>query len=1079
MLNDVDRIVTEDGNYSLSIPVVLGESYDDIKASNGSLICNTTGYQKGSSCTYQVSGKVSGTSAVVSTRLEGVKAGKTATVQEANTKVEVAKGAHLLLSHGAKINHPESSTEITVFNSGNTQATNIAASVENNSGLEITAAAASNCQATLAANDTCKVKVKVKSSNNGQGSVKIAYKVAAATAGVTFTESSNNLANAIIGGKTREAIITVKNTGNRTLEGISYYLAPAGGDGLSVVKGAANGCNLADTTLAANESCSLSVKYTPTTPQASKSINLVLNSKYTDENGQSHALLSSQGLSYSATKASSGNLVWSLISGNTNLSITSNGLNTESATWQLKNTLAADENLSAKAVNVSLVTPSTIDELTVAAVDTKGCPLTNSSIAGNSSCQYRVSYGPTRVVQSQIGVDLKATYNFYTGATELSSASFKVAASAVPQPKIQVGVAISGTAATGDGSQAKPWSFSAYHDKTVSLTYTFTNVGTLKAESFNVDVGNLPQGSALKDTNCSSGAVASELGLGAKCTATINIPDPELFAIPNLVNGNLNSANLKFDLPYSYKYNNNIYRGQGDTKYVKFNRLWANIVHATQLTSSTESAYVFEVQSKVSGLDNGAKSYPITVTPSLKHPIAGVTLTTCTITDASKDSCINKIQLPKNMFIAGKTLIVTFKTSADKMDAKNAIVSSNEVGSTVIAMHNQAELVSAFQGDTSGKLFVLENDIALTGNWAPVAVLKNATLDGQGHKITNLNVNNTTSNSGFFAITQDVIIKNLNLQGEVNTTNPNGTGLLVGRSNGKLTLLNSNFNSKVKGISYVGGVIGSSYEYVNIESVTVISDVEAQNYTGGLTGYTEGMTIWKNIRINSKVNGKERAGGISGSLYKSESYIAENIIVDAEITVASGGSQIGGIFAATRGLKMSNIDATVSITGGNATRVGGIVGNLSWEADKDKLSNVIVRGVISTSVNPTESANRISGIASTLSKTEVNRAIDMTSIAYTNGTTTTNYVSPLTSADLSNYVNSGNVFYALPAGATYITAANPAWVAALTGNTAATQKTFLETKGFDFNNLWTIKKDSANNDIIGIKEDSIPQFPQW
>jgi hypothetical protein len=536
MLNDVDRVITEDGNYSLSIPVILGESYDDIKASNGSLVCNTTGYQKGSSCTYRVSGKVSGASAVVSTRLEGIKAGKTATVQEANTKVEVAKGAHLLLSHGARIDHPESSTEITVYNSGNIQATSIAASVEANSGLEIIAAAANNCEATLVANDTCKVKVKIKGSNNGQAPVKIAYKdgttdntvqtnvrykVAAATAGVTFTESSNNLANAIIGGKTREATITVKNTGNRTLEGISYYLAPAGSSGLTVVKGAENGCNLAGATLAANESCSLSVKYTPTAPQASKVINLVLNSKYTDQNGQSHALLSSHGLNYSAAKAISGNLVWSLISGKTNLVIVTDGLDSELATWELKNTLAADENLPAKALNVGLVTPSAIDGLTVAPVDTKACPLTNSSIAGNSSCQYRVSYGPTRVTQSAIGVDLKAAYNFYGGITESSSANFAVASSAAPQPRIEVGVVISGTPVTGDGSQAAPWSFNAYHDKTISLTYTFSNTGSLKAEKFNVDIGNLPQGSALKNTDCPNGAVASELGLGAKCTAII------------------------------------------------------------------------------------------------------------------------------------------------------------------------------------------------------------------------------------------------------------------------------------------------------------------------------------------------------------------------------------------------------------------------------------------------------------------------------------------------------------------------------------------------------------------------------
>lgn len=1105
MLNDVDRIVTEDGNYSLSIPVVLGESYDDIKASNGSLICNTDGYQKGSSCTYQVSGKVSGTSAVVSTRLEGIKAGKTATVQEANTKVEVAKGAHLLLSHGAKINYPESSTEITVYNSGNIQATSIAASVEANSGLEIIAAAANNCEATLVANDTCKVKVKIKGSNNGQAPVKIAYKdgttdntaqtnvrykVAAATAGVTFTESSNNLANAIIGGKTREATITVKNTGNRTLEGISYYLAPAGSSGLTVVKGAENGCNLAGATLAANESCSLSVKYTPTAPQASKVINLVLNSKYTDQNGQSHALLSSHGLNYSAAKAISGNLVWSLISGKTNLVIVNDGLDSELATWELKNTLAADEDLPAKALNVGLVTPSTIDGLTVAPVDTKACPLTNSSIAGNSSCQYRVSYGPTRVTQSAIGVDLKAAYNFYGGITESSSANFAVASSPAPQPRIEVGVVISGTPVTGDGSQAAPWSFNAYHDKTISLTYTFSNTGSLKAEEFNVDIGNLPQGSALKNTDCPNGAVASELGLGAKCTAIIDIPDPELFALPNLVNGNLNSASLKLDLPYSYNYNNSIYRGQRDSKYVKFNRLWANILHITQVVSSTESAYVFGVQSKISGLDNAAKSYPITVTPALTHPIAGVTLTSCTIADASEDSCINIISLPKDKFINTSELLVTFKTLANGLDAKDAITSDHLVGST-IRIHNQTELENAFKGDTSGKLFVLENDIALTGDWIPVPELKDATFDGQGHKITNLNINYDQDDAGMFSIIgSNVTIKNLNLQGKVTSTK-NNVGLLTGKIYGKIiNISNSNFNSNVIGSNGVGGVIGAMVGNdisinsggLRFESITIHSEVIGNIGVGGVLGAANSSShTFKNVRINSTVNGVTEVGGLGGRLSYHNFHYVSNVKISTNVTAKPGGYSVGGVLGLSSGTLISNVDASFVLTSNDATKVGGIVGYFGVASNRNEILNVISKGSISTSINPTESPSRIAGITSAMNTVpvKVNNAVDLTTITYTNGTTTTNYVSSLTETVLNKYVNSGNVFYALPAGATYITAANPAWVATLTGNTAATQKTFLVSKGFDFTNTWTIKKDSANNDIIGIKEDSIPQFPKW
>ena len=1108
MLNDVDRIVTEDGNYSLSIPVVLGESYDDIKASNGSLICNTDGYQKGSSCTYQVSGKVSGTSAVVSTRLEGIKAGKTATVQEANTKVEVAKGAHLLLSHGAKINYPESSTEITVFNNGNIAATDIAASVEATSGLKIDAADANICDITLDANGVCKVKVSVKSTTNGQDSLKVDYKdngvantaqtnvrytVADASASVMFTESSNNLSNAIIGGKTREAVINISNNGNRTLEGVSYYLAPAGSSGLSVVKGAANGCNLTGGTLTANESCTLIVKYAPSAAfNGSKSINLVINSKYIDQNGQSHSLISAQGLTYSASKAGSGNLVWRATTGNGDLSIINDGVNVESATWELKNTLALDENLTAKAVNVNLVTPSAIDGLTLTSINSATCPLTNANIAGNSACEYKAIYGPTRVAQNQTNVDLKAAYNFYAGTPESNNAKFKVASSAAPQPKIDVTVTMNpatGTTVSGDGkSAASAWSFTAYHNKTISLKYEFKNNGSLKAEKFNLDVGNLPRGTALKDTNCKIGINAeSDLTLGASCIANIDIPEPELFNVPNLIGNNLNSATLKLDLPYSYNYNGKLYRGQGDSKYVKFSRLWANVQHTIQATSFTESAYEFDVLSKVTVLDDSAKSYPITVTPTLKNLIPGVTLTPCEITDASKDSCINKIQLPKNMFIAGKTLIVTFKTSANSMNPNDAIVSSNEVGSTVVAMHNQTELVNAFKGDTSGKLFVLENDIALTGNWTPVAELKNAIFDGQGHKISKLNINSNQDDAGMFkAIGDNAMIKNLNLQGEVISTKDN-VGLLAGVLKGRnISILSSNFNSKVVGNKGVGGVFGSRVAHAKgntlVESVTAISDFTGfVDYAGGLIGVSSGSKdgnhILRNIRIKALGHGDARIGGLLGNS-ESIRLVVKNIIADTEIT--SNGIYSGGFIGACVNCNISNVDVTTNLTVRSGKNHGGLVGELAWSPTVTaSISNAVVRGRVSSSVDPKIITTQISGIASASSESvQINKVVDMTTIAYTNGTTTTNYVSPLTAADLSKYVDSGNVFYFLPAGATYITAANPAFVAGLTGATAAEQKTFLMTKGFDFTNTWTIKE-SDNVQIIGIKEDSIPQFPTW
>lgn len=496
-------------------------------------------------------------------------------------------------------------------------------------------------------------------------------------------------------------------------------------------------------------------------------------------------------------------------------------------------------------------------------------------------------------------------------------------------------------------------------------------------------------------------------------------------------------------------------------------------------TSTTESAYEFEVSSAVTAVDKDS-TYPIKVTPMLVNPIAGVTLDSCTINTA-ENTCINKISLPKDKFIAGKELLVTFKTTAANDTAsKDVIISDYSVGSTLKGIHNENELIDAFkEEDTSGKLFLLEADIALVNNWTPVNQLKNAIFDGQGHKITGLTVVRTsgTGNTGMFMILADnTLVINLNLEGTVSTTTSYPIGMLAGETYGKnIRIANSNFKSKVTGGRAAGGVIGVLSGNTIIESVTAISNVKGTIYNGGLLGYANQSSILRNIRVQSVVDAQMQAGGLLGSTAKG-SHTASNIVVDSTINVRDNANnrEIGGLFGSTNVMSMSNIDATVNITAGKALQVGGVVGKLSWGEGQDSLSNVIARGMIVTLLDPRESTNQISGVASTEKKSQVHKVVDFTTIVYDKA----NYSSSLASPYLDNYESSALVYYKPFAGATFIDSANPKWVAELAANTAATQKTLLEDKGFDFINTWTIKKINSV-DSIGIKEDSIPQFPVW
>ncbi len=90
------------------------------------------------------------------------------------------------------------------------------------------------------------------------------------------------------------------------------------------------------------------------------------------------------------------------------------------------------------------------------------------------------------------------------------------------QPKIEVVVKMDSgaTVVTGAGTNVAPSSFTAYNNKTISLQYEFKNFGTLKADRFNLDAGNLPRGAVLRATTCPIGDIVPDLAAGNKLLVT-------------------------------------------------------------------------------------------------------------------------------------------------------------------------------------------------------------------------------------------------------------------------------------------------------------------------------------------------------------------------------------------------------------------------------------------------------------------------------------------------------------------------------------------------------------------------------
>ena len=148
-----------------------------------------------------------------------------------------------------------------------------------------------------------------------------------------------------------------------------------------------------------------------------------------------------------------------------------------------------------------------------------------------------------------------------------------------------------------------------------------------------------------------------------------------------------------------------------------------------------------------------------------------------------------------------------------------------------------------------GKLIVLTNDINLKGiNWTPInawnGVLNGTVIDGQGHSIKNMTVNDETLNAaGFISYNaSSVTIKNLVFD-------------------------NAFVKTKKANQTYAGVVMGKNYVKTTFENITVKnSRVENNWQSGGILGFAEtNAQTFKNCTVENTFVGGENA--TSGSLF--------------------------------------------------------------------------------------------------------------------------------------------------------------------------------------------------------------------
>jgi len=249
---------------------------------------------------------------------------------------------------------------------------------------------------------------------------------------------------------------------------------------------------------------------------------------------------------------------------------------------------------------------------------------------------------------------------------------------------------------------------------------------------------------------------------------------------------------------------------------------------------------------------------------------------------------------------------------------------------------------------STGKYYVLDNNIDLVGEWVPINDFR-GTFDGQGYSINNLYVlaSSNRQYAGLFGqiTVSGVTIKNVGVNistnGITTATSNARVGGLIGYSAGIVTIENSyitgnivNTGGSYAGYSYVGGLIGCSTDIVTIENSYATGNITAAtggsyngySYAGGLIGYSGSSVAIENSYATNNISGSSYAGGLIG--YSGSSVAIENSYATGNI---AGRDYAGGLIGYTNYVVVTieNSYTTGNITApgySSATYAGGLIG---------------------------------------------------------------------------------------------------------------------------------------------------------
>ncbi|AUR52322.1 hypothetical protein [Aquella oligotrophica] len=660
-INDINQIYTKDGNYSLSVPVILTEDFDNVSSKNGSILCSAAGFKKGNSCTLLLKGKGLSEHTIVNTRVSGYRNGQEVAFSDGSVAVEKAAGSNLLIQHGITMKADgKEQVRISVFNAGNEDIKDKLNLLGDNSKV---LGAPSNPEdedclvsSSLNAGDSCSfVFTARKQDVSGNHPFTVGYdKDKKVTTNLEYiaedpqmsileVDRNGDLQSTLINDGGSHATITIKNTSNRDLSEIKITPAAAA-EGFNVKsQEAGSGENPIPCSGKIDQECDISINYEPTKP-AKGDLWLNITGKYTSVDGLQKQYLSSISIPYSAILSKDVLTINSEDTGNLHTIVGQPG----AANFTLHNNA---KKLATPLTKIALNT--TVAGLSLDLSNCGGNKL--NTLNAGTNCNTKVNYAAQTDIKGKETNRLNVEYTVNGEKVTTNSEEFITEVSGGDRAYITTAINLTGTPTTlsGNGLTNNPYKFTALSNNRLKLQYTFTNVGEQAATGFNIKGIPVYAEVEKSGTSCAvglanGGATNFTTDLDKKtgsCTLELSVPSMSfLNKEASFENNNLLMANIDLGLSYSYHDQANSAPTPAHITAIKrqisFNRQWATpslLKQTTKLIKDPVNGDYWQVAYKVgvSIADKDLVNYPVTVTPKLNYAgTNGINLVACTINEA-------------------------------------------------------------------------------------------------------------------------------------------------------------------------------------------------------------------------------------------------------------------------------------------------------------------------------------------------------------------------------------------------------------------------------------------------------------